>query len=71
VIPIGDPYLLPRGKYPITIEFFHPVTLAIVHSITVEEPAGLALVEIPPLARRLGHRVAVRIRFGDGEVQTA
>jgi len=63
--------LLPRSKYPLTIDFLHPVTRAIVHSIRVEAPADGTLepVYIPPVALQVGHPVRVRVTFADGTVE--
>ncbi len=62
---------LPRGKYPFRVEYLHPETREVVDAVTVEapEPGTWGALRIPPLAKMLGHPVAVRITFGDGEVQ--
>ncbi len=62
---------LPREKYPFKIEYLHPETREVVDSVTVEAPAPGTrnALYIPPLAKMLGHPVAVRITFADGQVQ--
>jgi hypothetical protein len=62
--------LVPPEKFPITIEFLHPVTGAVVHTITIEAPSAYELtpVPIPPVAKMVGHPVEARMIFGDGEV---
>jgi hypothetical protein len=67
-VTVAGPYRFPREKFPIVMEFLHPVTRAVVHRIEVEAPEDLVSVYIPPLAKQLGHRVALRIIFADGEV---
>lgn len=69
-VALRTPYLYPLGKFPFTIEFLHPVTQAVVASQTIEAPVDgkFQAVYIPPVARFLGHYVAVRMRFADGEV---
>ncbi len=61
---------LPKAKFPVLIECLHPQTRAIVHRIEVKvpRPGTRTPVYIPPLARRLGHPVMVRVTFGDGEI---
>ena len=62
---------VPREKFPFVIEALHPKTRAVVWSVTVEMPKSRhtgRLVEIPPLRQQLGHPVAMRIRYADGEV---
>lgn len=64
-------YDYPPEKYPITIEALHFATGAVVWTKTVAEPPGdvSAVVYIPPLRKQLGHRVRIRVSFGDGTVQ--
>lgn len=55
--------------FPITFEALHPKTRVVVWSQTVERPADATELYIPPLAKQLGHRVIMRITFGDGRVE--
>jgi len=58
-------------SYPLLIEALHPDTRQVVWSLKVEQPAnGDTRIYIPPLARRFGHPVKIRITFADGEVVT-
>lgn len=61
--------LLPH-QFPILIEALHYKTREVVWSTTVEKPASgtRTPVKIPGLAFELGHPVAMRMTFGDGEV---
>lgn len=58
-------------KYPILMEALNPETLEVVWSLKVEKPEGdsVALVPIPPLAKKLGYRVEIRITYADGQVE--
>ncbi len=62
---------LPKEKYPMKIEFLHPETREVVDTLEIEAPASGTrnAIYIPPVARIVGHSVAVRIFFGDGTVQ--
>ena len=62
-------YLLPREKFPLVIEFLHHETEEVVYRFEVREPDAFQTVPIPALRAELGHPVAVRITFADGEVQ--
>jgi hypothetical protein len=65
----AGPYLFPREYFPMKIEALHPQTRRVVWSQEVREPIGsLKEIYIPPLAKQLGHRVAMRITFATGEV---
>jgi hypothetical protein len=52
--------------FPITFEALHPKTGAVVWSKTVDAPE--TELYIPPLAKQLGHRVVIRITFGERTV---
>jgi hypothetical protein len=67
-VPVAR-YDFPAEKFPVTIEALHPETRAVVWWDRIEKPEFLTTRVIPPLARMLGHRVTIRITFGDGEVQ--
>jgi hypothetical protein len=62
---------LPPEKFPIVIEALDVVTRAVVWSATIEQPphGEKAVVAIPSLSQRFGHPVAIRLTFGDGEVE--
>lgn len=65
-------FQLPDGAYPITIEALHPKTRSVVWSKKVEAThAGKNPdpVYMPLLRKRLGHPIAMRIRFADGSVK--
>lgn len=55
-------------KFPITIEALHPETRVVVWAKTIEKPADLAMIVVPPLRKQLGHPVVIRVRYGDGTV---
>ena len=54
----------PRECFPIRLEAFDLDTQNVVWSADVERPGA---VEIPPLARELGHPVSIRARMADGD----
>ncbi len=64
---------LPADHFPFVVEFYHPETSVMVHSILVEQPppGERVKVSIPPLAKELGHKVGVRIKFANGTIQEA
>jgi len=62
-------YRFPLDAYPIVIEALHPKTRVVVWSLTIPAPVGDEAVYIPPLARRFGHPVAIRMTWANGEVQ--
>lgn len=54
-------------EFPVTIEALHPETREVLWSATIEQPADVGLLRIPPLGRQLGHPVHILIRFGTGQ----
>ncbi len=64
---------LPEDCFPFVVEFYNPATSETVHSITVEKPppGNKVAVPIPPLAKQLGYKVNVRIKFANGTMQEA
>jgi hypothetical protein len=66
---VAGPHLLPREKYPFTIEYLHARTRKVVSSQTIEAPEHLKSIRIEPWAKIIDHPVAVRLTFADGEVQ--
>jgi hypothetical protein len=63
-------YRFTPDKFPIRIEMLHWKTRAVVWTKVIVEPDhdGDMKIEIPALARVLGHPVAIRMTFGDGDV---
>jgi len=59
---------LPLSSFPFVIEFLHPATREVVHSITVPRPDDVVKIYVPPLSKQLGHPIATRFRFADGVV---
>jgi len=54
----------PRECFPIRLEAFDLDTKNVVWSARVEQPGA---VEMPPLARQLGHPISIRASFADGD----
>ncbi len=57
--------------YPLLIEAYHPARpQETLWSAKVEAPeqGGHARVYIPPLAKRFGHKVSIRLTYGDGTI---
>lgn len=62
-------YLLPEDHYPFLIEAIHPETGEVVWELKVERPSIAEQVSglyIPPLVRRFGHPVNIRIKYANG-----
>ena len=70
-LPTAHLNLTPQS-FPVVIEALHPVTRKVVWTTTLDKPNDGAFVRVyvPPLAKRLGHPVAVRVRFADGREDT-
>ena len=64
-------HYLPKEHYPLLIEALHWKTRDVVWSAKVDAPDGDGMlpIQIPALRRNHGFPVAIRITFGDGEVQ--
>jgi hypothetical protein len=60
---------LPAEYFPFTIEAINPATGQVVWFRRVDKPDGVLKLEIPPLARQLGHPVSIRLVFADGSVE--
>lgn len=64
---------LPAHLYPVIVEALHPSSGEVLWSTMLTAPPDgqLSAVRIPALARRFGHVVDIRVRFGDGSSMTA
>lgn len=63
-------FLLPREKFPLVLEAFTESDGKVVWTEVVTEPRGLALVRVPGLKERYGGPIGVRVRYGDGTVES-
>ncbi len=59
---------LPRRWFPLLIEALNPTTHAVLWSAQVKRPDDYTHLSIPPLSLTLGHRIVVRVQFGNGYV---
>ncbi len=66
---IAGPYLLPREKFPFTLEYLNARTREVVSRQTIEAPEFLQSMRVEPWARIIGAPVAIRVTFADGEVR--
>ena len=63
-------YRFDQADFPLVIEGLHPDTRAVVWSLTIEAPVNADVpIYIPPLARRLGHPITIRMTWANGEVK--
>ncbi len=62
---------LPRCWFPLLIEALNPTTRAVLWSAQVKRPDDYTHLSIPPLSLTFGHRVVVRVQFGNGYVLEA